>query len=214
MKGFFLATALFLAVLSGAQFQNSRDLSAAAVQWGTVAEGVNSRLDRGEHVILTNQSEWDAYYAKMAGHPRQQGPAPTLCDWNTEQLIVINAGQKPTPGHQVYVTTIHRPQAHQVMVEYTITQPPRNVILPQVTTNPYVVIKMKRTTGNIGFNGQTVTKMPDVIVGGGGGHSCQPGCQCQCSCCAGRRNGAAAGPLNPGREIFPPRQQQGQGQRR
>lgn len=193
MKGFLLATAIFLVFLSMAQFGVIQDPTAPPVQWTTVAEGVNSRITRPERVILTSQADWQSYYSRMAGGPGHT--APTLCDFALHDLIVIHAGTRKTDGHRIYVSTISRPAAHTKQVEFYDVYPPNGVTMRAMTQNPYVIIRVNKATGNYTFVGRQVQMMPQVLVG-----SC---CACGCPFC-GKGATAVNSPLVRSGELFPP----------
>ncbi|HLK14152.1 MAG TPA: protease complex subunit PrcB family protein [Fimbriimonadaceae bacterium] len=67
---------------------------------------------------------------------------PPDCDFNKWRLAAIFLGQRPTPGYTPVIDRIARIGPHEVQVRYSETKPAPGTILPQLVTNPFVILKL------------------------------------------------------------------------
>lgn len=136
------------------------------VKWTTVAQGFNSRLDKPEWRSIISEAEWRRQFRRMFGLTADETVEyPRVADWNKEFVVLIAAGQKPTPGHSIYVETISRKQTAFWDIEVVEQKPPQGAILPQVLTNPWVLIRVDRTVGSPRLRTRTTTTSATVIPG-------------------------------------------------
>ena len=135
------------------------------VQWRTVAEGLNSRIQTGDQRIITNQNDWNKLYASMSG--QATAIAPPLADFTRQDLLVFHTGTKTNEGHRIYVQTISRPRVGIKQVEVRIVTPPQGVALPQKLVNPYVIIAVDRAPGNYQIKAVNILgSLPNTIAHG------------------------------------------------
>lgn len=165
-----------------------------AVQWRTVAEGVNSRIPNGDQRIITNLDEWNKLYSRMAGQAGLR--APELCDFTKQDLLVFHTGNKPTAGYRIYVQTIGRPRVGVKEVDIRIVSPRRDIILPQQVISPYVIIAVDRAPGNYVFKATNVYGSIQAPPQQGHGHGGACGCTCG-NCCHNTGHNHTYGYNNP-----------------
>lgn len=145
------------------------------IKWSTYMQGENCGLDKAATHIARNEADWQALWPKLSGQPAQT--APKDVDWNKDQLIVIALGTKGTPGYSVYVETVERTRPSEYVIRYVETRPLQGQLLPQVTTAPFVIIRVEKTVGTPQVEGRNITQRvfsaPKTICG----------CRCGCSTC-------------------------------
>lgn len=187
----FLTTfvALACATFGFSQLAN-QNAYGAPVDWRTVAEGSNSRILTAGQVVITSPIIWQSYFSQMVGD-RNVGdtPAPLLCNFGTQDLIVVHMGQKPTTGYRTFVTSIERPRIGVKQVNIISMSPPPNAVLAQQMVSPYVVIVANKASGQYDFK-WTPAIYNQLSVFGGGGNTC--GCTCPC-CASGHCHGGHLG---------------------
>jgi hypothetical protein len=119
-----------------------------AVQWTTAAQGFECAIRQPEWRVIGSQSQWEKHFRRMYAIPDStKTQIPFVADWNEEMVVAIHAGVKPNPGYSVHVSTISRVPGGNWRIEVTLTEPHLNSKLPDRETSPWVVIRVKRTTG-------------------------------------------------------------------
>lgn len=73
---------------------------------------------------------------------------------NMRQQLMIMAGDLPTPGYQIIVTSAQQ-QNTQINFSYRIEGPPEGSFLPQMITRPCINVEFVET----GWNSLTVTNL-------------------------------------------------------
>ncbi|MHB8637788.1 MAG: protease complex subunit PrcB family protein [Fimbriimonadaceae bacterium] len=71
-----------------------------------------------------------------------QATPPPACDFTKWRLVAIFLGQRPTPGYAPIVDRIARIGPREVQVMYSESKPKPGSILPQLVTNPFVIIQI------------------------------------------------------------------------
>jgi hypothetical protein len=71
-----------------------------------------------------------------------RGTPPPACDFRRWRLVAIFLGQRPTPGYEPVIDRIARVGPHEVQIRYSETKPDPGAILPQLVTNPFVILKV------------------------------------------------------------------------
>lgn len=142
-----------LAAAAPAQFQSptnppSQTAFGPIVQWTQVNQGVHCAITQSEMRVLGSEAQWQAHFNRaFPADPGTRREIPRVADWSKEIIIAIHAGQQPTPGYSLNVSTIARRQSGVYDIDVVFEKPNQNAIMPQMVTSPWVVIKVQRTTG-------------------------------------------------------------------
>ncbi|MBX3118508.1 MAG: protease complex subunit PrcB family protein [Fimbriimonadaceae bacterium] len=147
-----------------------------AIQWRTYKDGGFSKHNELHTRIINNEAEWQSYWSKAFGESPSQ--APRDIQWGKEMAVAIHVGEMRAGGTKVYVESISRPRPHDVVVSYVVSSPAPGTPVAQVISQPWVIIRMDRSAGNISFARRNVSQR--VIPGGG---NCNCGGKCGCKCC-------------------------------
>lgn len=142
-----------LACAGLAQFQSSQIPSSQTqfgpiVQWTQVHQGVRSAVTQQEMRVIGSERDWTTYFDRaFPADPGTKREIPKVADWTKEIIIAIHAGRQPTPGYSLNVSTIARRQSGIYDIDVVFEKPNPQAMMAQVTTSPWVVIKVQRTVG-------------------------------------------------------------------
>lgn len=184
-----------------------------AIQYKNIAQGNNSRIITSRTDVINNSVAWSQFYSQMAGDQKQGfTPAPSLCDFNRFDLLIVHLGQQRTSGFSVYANMIRNERGGEVFVDLVINQPTRNSQVTPGLYSPYVVIVVEKQSVPYTFR-STFAYTTSTYLGG----PAPCGCTCGCPTCAGghsSNNGFGGGQRNTGNnpfggEICPPIQRGG-----
>ena len=76
-------------------------------------------------------------------------PLMKQVDWQSEQIVVIFAGQHPSGGYGIDIRRIANIDIQRLQVEAKVTKPAPGQIVTQALTTPYVILKMQRQVAAI-----------------------------------------------------------------
>jgi hypothetical protein len=107
-----------------------------------VEAGGTSPLTESVVFILRSEGEFREYNRKR-GSPRR--PLPKI-NWKLNQVIAVHVGQKPTASYGVDVKRVTK-QPYGADVEVVITKPDPEMMVAQVITYPFAVIRTERFAG-------------------------------------------------------------------
>jgi hypothetical protein len=77
-------------------------------------------------------------------------------NFDREQLVAINIGERPTSGYMVSVTSVVQLSNQDVVISYVEKRPSINARVTNVKSSPYVIIRMKRVNSRITFKPTTL----------------------------------------------------------
>ena len=124
-----------------------------AVKWSQVHQGVHCAVVSSEMTVISSEQEWRRYFDRaFPSDPGVKREIPKPANWQKEIIIAIHAGQQPTPGYSLNVYTIARRQSRTYDIDVFFERPHQRSVLPQVTTSPWVVIKVEKTSGTPRLN--------------------------------------------------------------
>lgn len=123
-----------------------------AIPWRTYKTGQTGGVAALRNLVITNGANWNVYWKELTG----ELIAPKDVDFTSEQLVAIHLGQRRTGGYEVFVESIRQPSPAQITVSYVEATPPRDVMVTQMITSPWVIVRMPRVQGVVGFSKRTV----------------------------------------------------------
>ncbi len=105
------------------------------------AGGTSPMQEKGAFILRTEQEFRD--YNVKRGSPRR--PLPTI-NWKINQVIAVHIGQMPTASYGVEVKRVTK-QSYGADVEVVITKPSPDMMVAQVITYPFAVVRSERFMG-------------------------------------------------------------------
>ena len=119
----------------------------ADIPFQVIDRGANSgEAEQGLKVLRTERAFEE--FLKDRGQD-QVSRLSKQVDWNTEQVVVVFGGQRPSAGFGVSIKRISSVDIQRLQVEASITKPSAGQLAAQVLTTPYVMIKMQRQVAAI-----------------------------------------------------------------
>ena len=123
----------------------------AMVQWPEkewafkpVELGATSPLQAEGIFVLRTEAELRDYMLKR-GSPRR--PLPKI-DWKMNQVVAIHVGSTPTAGYGVELKHLWK-KPGGADAEVVITKPAPDMIVAQVITYPFAVVRTERFAGKV-----------------------------------------------------------------
>jgi hypothetical protein len=127
-------------------------LSLTAVAWvaervpfETIVQGDQSAIDARREVVVRTAAEWTTLWREHA----PDAPAPAV-DFTKSMAVAVFAGYRNTAGYTVTITEIDT-DASRLVVKWQEGKPARDVMLAQVLTFPFHIVKTARHEGAVQF---------------------------------------------------------------
>ena len=131
-------------IIEGSQASTEQDVQFKVIDWGD-----RSGYMEETYLIVRTEAEWAKVWEKHTALciPKTQYPKITF-----SKNIVICAfmGQRPTTGYSISVERIWT-DGERIHVEIAKYSPPKNAIVGQVVTYPYVFTSLERTDLEVVF---------------------------------------------------------------
>lgn len=111
-------------------------------------------LEQGTHSGIAAQRfatvrDQPALRALWREHGKGAAPPPEV-DFDKERVVAAFAGQKSTGGYQLNFVGLGQGKK-RVEVGLSLTQPAPDCLVAQTPTQPYVILKIPRTSKTVGF---------------------------------------------------------------
>ena len=107
----------------------------------TFLSGAHCLLATETATVISDSQALAAFWVTAFG---KATPAPA-CDFTKWRLVAVFLGQRPTPGYTPLIDRIARIGPREVQIMYSETKPTPGTILPQVVTNPFVILQIPVT---------------------------------------------------------------------
>lgn len=118
--------------------------SATGYSFVTLSKGSQSGVRERKLVVIKNENDWKALWnshASLLLPPKE----PPLVDFQTEMIVAVFSGEKPTGGYSIEITGIQKDSAkHVVQVFVRESKPPAGAIVVQALSQPYHIVKLTR----------------------------------------------------------------------
>ncbi len=116
-----------------------------AVPFTTLDRGALSGIDRPRQVVVRSQGDWDTLWKAHA--PAR--PVPKV-DFGRQMVVAVFAGTRPTAGYDVTITGL-RAAGDALVVDCTMSEPGKDMMVAQVITAPYHIVATARREGAVRF---------------------------------------------------------------
>ena len=118
---------------------------AERVPFETIVQGDQSAIDARREVVVRTAAEWKTLWREHA----PDAPAPAV-DFTKSMVVAVFAGYRNTAGYTVTITEIDK-DASKLVVKWQEGKPARDVMLAQVLTFPFHIVKTARHEGEVLF---------------------------------------------------------------
>ena len=111
----------------------------------TIGSGISSgKIETGLRFLVISEPEaFDELYGQIASLTLPKPTTPAV-DFAKYRVLVAFMGEKPTAGYGIRFAESARQRAQTIEVQILRTMPPKDAIVAQVVTNPYVVAMVAR----------------------------------------------------------------------
>jgi len=120
---------------------------AARPEYEVLVEGYQSGEHRPGATLITTQDEWQAFWHRHTSWRIPPAPQPEL-DFQVHSVIVICAGDEPTAGWALETHSVAQEKG-RIVVHASLHAPAADALLPQVVTQPYQILLVPRTSGEV-----------------------------------------------------------------
>jgi hypothetical protein len=115
------------------------------VTFSTLLDGPASGIEEPREVVIRTAAEWKALWAKHA--PGQKQP---FVDFAKATVIGVFLGTRNTGGYRAVITEIERHGA-DLVVTWQEEQPSPNLMVIQVLTSPFHIVRIDKTPDPVKF---------------------------------------------------------------
>lgn len=133
--------------------QHRSGLFGYLMDYQLVSSGDNGQVYDKDIVIAQTSVQWDKMRsvlgiddAKDKSLQDLHGPLGAM-DWTREQVVFARASEQRTGGYKLSLLRLTKEREGDVKVELLLTPPKPGTLSIEVLTTPYVLFRMKKTTG-------------------------------------------------------------------
>lgn len=118
------------------------------VPFQIVDRGVNSGSSEEGVKVLRTSRAFEESMESILGSEKTQRLLKQV-DWDTEQIVLIFAGEKPTGGFSVDVRRIVAVDRQRLEIEAKLKKPAPGQMVTMALTTPYTMLKMRKEVASI-----------------------------------------------------------------
>jgi hypothetical protein len=115
------------------------------ISFTTIASGTSSRIEEPRQVVIRTADEWQTLWKSH----KAEATAPAV-DFAQSAVVAIFLGSRSTAGFSVKITAI-RKEGDKAIVEYTEGTPRPDLMVAQVITAPFHIVKVPKDIGTVEF---------------------------------------------------------------
>ena len=130
-------------VIEGSQASTKQDVEFEVVDWGD-----QSGYDEETYLVVKTEAEWAKVWAKHTA-PHMPIPCPEI-NFSKKMVICAFMGERRTTGYSISIRRIWT-DGERVHVEIAKYSPPKDAIVGQALTYPYVFASLERTDSELIF---------------------------------------------------------------
>lgn len=131
------------------QSQTQPQTEVTTVNYDILLQGTYSGLKDPVQKVIQTEQEFKDLWSKHVSVIVPQ-PGPPSVDFSQSIVVAIYMGEQKTSGYQILLRNVER-KVKDVVVHFRFTEPPANSLTLQVTTQPFVLIRMDKPEGQIQF---------------------------------------------------------------
>ncbi len=130
-------------------------LKVDGVNLDQINKGQYGNLVEGTRAVLQTQEDYEALWADLHAD-RSTVPAPPSVDFESEVVVAIVLGERPTAGYSVEIEGVEASEdGEEARIQFTEVVP--SCAAAQVLTAPYVLAKMDRQGAAAAIGNDAVT---------------------------------------------------------
>jgi hypothetical protein len=118
------------------------------ISFTTIASGPTSGIEDSRQVVIETPIEWQALW-----NAHKPGAAVPEVDFTKSAVVAVFLGTRPTAGFSVKITGIKR-DGNRAVVEYTESKPRADLMVAQMLTSPFHMVRVPKDIGTVVFQKQ------------------------------------------------------------
>ena len=117
----------------------------------TVDRGFNSGIRERKLLLIKTEKEWKALWQAHVSISSPPKAVPAV-DFDKEMIVVAFSGEKPSGGHRMEIVKIEEDTGQrELRVIFRETKPPSDAMVTAALTQPYHLVKAKKTDLPVAF---------------------------------------------------------------
>jgi hypothetical protein len=125
------------------------DWKEEAVPFVTISKGITSGVTGRSFLAIRTAQEWQDIWQQHSSHLTASPNLPPV-DFSKEMVIAIFQGTRTTGGFSVEILRVEK-SGEKLLVCYQERVPSPGSLVAQVLTQPYHIIKLQGTEGEVIF---------------------------------------------------------------
>jgi len=117
--------------------------STVILKFETIEKGFFSGFTERKNWVIRTQEQWMELWGTHTSI-RIPHPTPPPVDFGKEMILAVFTGQKPSGGFAVEITRVEKYE-NELVASFIEVRPPPDALVTQVLTQPYHIIKMKKS---------------------------------------------------------------------
>ncbi|HSP07549.1 MAG TPA: protease complex subunit PrcB family protein [Acidobacteriota bacterium] len=117
------------------------------VRYDVMFQGTFSGLKDPLQQVIQNKKDFEDLWKKHVSVLVPQPPVPEV-NFDTSVVVAIAIGEKNTSGYQILIRKVE-PKTSDVLIHFHQTEPPANSLVLQVTTQPFVLLRVDKPKGQV-----------------------------------------------------------------
>ena len=94
--------------------------------------------------MITSRDEWAAWWKKHASLTLPPAELPVV-DFDKDSVLLISLGNRPSGGYGVEIVRVTA-RGGELVIEADETTPAKDMLHPQLVTQPYHIVTLPRTS--------------------------------------------------------------------
>jgi hypothetical protein len=117
----------------------------------TVDRGFNSGIRERKLLLIKTEKEWKTLWQAHVSISSPPKAVPAV-DFDKEMIVVAFSGEKPSGGHRMEIVKIEEDTGQrELRVIFRETKPPSDAMVTAALTQPYHLVKAKKTDLPVAF---------------------------------------------------------------
>jgi len=118
-----------------------------SVPFVTVEQGTSSGIRDARFLVVRTEKAWKDLWAAHAAAVTPP-PAPPAIDFAQEMVVAVFSGERPTGGSRVQIQGVEtQSRQNVIIVTYQQSDAPSGAMTTQVLTQPFHMVKAKKSEG-------------------------------------------------------------------
>ena len=124
----------------------------SSVSFVTIDQGQDSGVTTARNVAIYKRKDWKTFWKEHAGDS-----TPPSINFRKKMVVAVILGTRSNGCYSVNIDNVENETGQQLIVYYTETMPGETCACTQAITNPYHIVKTKKSKLDVVFQGNTAT---------------------------------------------------------